>query len=82
MSFDPLGTNQVLACLHVARDLLLAQIEGARGPRKRKLKNIEAPVLDAIGAIARQGLTVEESRAAFAEMMRREAYEASRPLSH
>jgi hypothetical protein len=66
--FDPLGTDQASACLHVARDLVLAQVEGERGPRKRKLKNIEAAVLDAIGSVARQGLTAEEFQAAAAKM--------------
>jgi hypothetical protein len=74
--FDPLGTNPALACLHVARDLLHARAVNARGSTKRKLRNIEAAVFDAIGTISRQGLTVEEFRAAVAAM-RREAYEAS-----
>ncbi len=66
--FDPLGTDQALACLHVARDLLLARAANERGPRKRKLKNIEATVFDAIGAVSRQGLTVEEFRTAAAQL--------------
>jgi hypothetical protein len=77
----PLGTDQAVACLHVARDMLLARVEGARGPRKRKLKNIEAAVLDAICAVSRQGLTVEGYRATVAKT-RRETCEAFRPLRH
>jgi hypothetical protein len=66
--FDPLGTEQALACLHVARDILLARAAEERGSTKRKLKNIEAAVLDAIGTISRQGLTVEDYGAAVAKM--------------
>jgi hypothetical protein len=57
-----------------------SRVRAARGSASSR--NIEDAVLNAIGSIARKGLTVEESRAAFAEMMRREADEASRPLSH
>jgi hypothetical protein len=73
MNFDPLGTNPALACLHVARDLLHGRAANARGSTKRKLKNVEAAVLDAIGSVVRQGLTAEEFQAAAAKM-RRGAY--------
>ena len=52
----------VAICLHAARDLLLAQAEKARGPRRRRLKNVESAILDAIGAVARNGLTIDECR--------------------
>jgi hypothetical protein len=66
--FDPLGTNQASACLHTARQILHDRAANERGPRKRKIKNIEAAVLDAIGAVSRQGLTAEEFQAAAAKM--------------
>lgn len=56
------------ACLHTARDLLLAQADKNRGRHKRQLKNIENAVLDAIGAISRQGMTPDERSAAAARM--------------
>jgi hypothetical protein len=62
---DPLPVD---ASLHVARDLLLAQADKTRGSRKRRLMNIEAAVLDAIGSLTRQGLTTHEWRAAVARM--------------
>jgi hypothetical protein len=68
MSFDPLGTDRALACLHVARDLLHASAANERGSTKRKLKNIEVAVFDVIGTVSRQGLTVEEFQAAAAKM--------------
>jgi hypothetical protein len=77
MSFDPLGINPVLTLTHASRDIVLAQIKGARGLQRRKLKNVEAALLDVIGVVARQGLTVEEYGAAVADL-RREAYEVSR----
>lgn len=54
--------DHVAICLHAVRDLLLAQADKARGPRKRRLKAIEASVLDAIGALSRQGMTIDEWR--------------------
>jgi hypothetical protein len=77
--FDPLGTDQALACLQTASQILHNRAANERGSKKRKLKNMETAVDDAIGSISRRGLTVEEYRAAVAKM-RREAYEASRPL--
>jgi len=58
--FDEL--DAVCAALHVARDMLLTQADKARGPRRRRLKNIESAVLDALGALARQGMTIDEWR--------------------
>ena len=68
----------VSACLHVARNLLLAQAEKAHGPRRRRLKHIEGAVLDAIVAVARRGLTPDEYRA-MTERGRAELAAASRP---
>ena len=57
--------DDVNACLHAARTLLLARAVSERGDTKRRLKAIESSVLDAIGWLARQGLSVEDSRAAY-----------------
>ena len=56
------------AALHVARDLLLAQADKTRGPHKRRIKNIEAAVLDAIGALSRRGLAPDEWSSAVARL--------------
>jgi hypothetical protein len=52
-----LDQHDVSACLHVARDLLHDRAKAERGPTKRRLKAIESAVFDAIGWLARQGLT-------------------------
>ena len=36
--------DHVAACLHVARDLLIAQADKACGPHKRRLKAIESAI--------------------------------------
>jgi hypothetical protein len=76
--FDPLGTDQALACLQMASQILHNRAANERGSKKRKLKNMETAVDGAIGSISRQGLTVDEYQAAVATM-RSEAYGASRP---
>jgi hypothetical protein len=76
--FDPHGTDQALACLQTASQILHNRAANERGSKKRKLKNMETAVDNAIGAISRRGLTVDEYQAAVATM-RSEAYGASRP---
>ena len=61
--FDPLGIDAAAAALHTARQIVHDRAAAACGSRRRKLKNIESAIMDAIGAIARQGLTVNEIQA-------------------
>jgi hypothetical protein len=53
-----------LSVLHDAHDLLRDLVGQSHGTRKRRVKYVKNAVFDAIGAIARQGLTVDEYRAA------------------
>src|SRR6185312_10926086 len=62
MNDDPIP--QVTAALHTARELLLDADAKTRGECRKRLKAIESAVMDAIGAVARQGLTVDEFRRA------------------
>jgi hypothetical protein len=75
MNDDPL--RQVNALLHTARTLLLEAAKGKRGTPRKRLKNIEDAVSDAIGAVACQGLTGDEIRAWRESYARRNAKPAS-----
>jgi hypothetical protein len=57
-----------LSVLHDAHDLLRYQVDKSRGTRKRRIKYVKDIVSNAIGAISRQGLTVDEWRAAVERM--------------
>ena len=61
-SFDPLGIAAAADCLHVARQIIRDRAATERGSRRRKL---EDAVLDAIGAVARQGLTADDAAARY-----------------
>jgi hypothetical protein len=58
-----LDQHDVCACLHLARELLHDRAKAERGNTKRRLKVMESAVFDAIGTLARQGLSVDEFRA-------------------
>lgn len=63
--FDPLGVYLADAALHTARESLRERLAAERNPRRhRQIKNIESAVMDAIGAVSRQGLTVDEFQVA------------------
>jgi hypothetical protein len=64
-----LELGDVSACLHTARDILHNRAKGQRGSNRRRLKVTESAVLDAIGALARQGLSAEESRADYLRIL-------------
>jgi hypothetical protein len=62
--------DHVNACLHVARDMVLDQATTARGAHKRRLKNVEGAILDALGLVSRNGMTPAEW-SAWAKRLRR-----------
>jgi cob(I)alamin adenosyltransferase len=64
-----LDLDDVNACLHAARHLLHTRAGDRCGDTKRRLKAIESAVFDAIGVLARQGLSAEESRHAHLRMI-------------